>query len=268
MISRQGILIIIVLAALVAADAQENDWPAYGRDAGGSRYSPLAQIDRTNVERLKIAWTYRTGAGEVKALSARIATFEATPILIDGLLYLTTPYNRVIALDPATGIERWSYDPQVALDRSYSELTSRGASAWPATDDKREHRRRIFVATIDARLIALDAATGKPCADFGEKGQVDLTRGVRIVDPGDYQVTSPPAVIGDAIVVGSSIGDNRGVELERGVVRAYDARSGKLLWNWDPIPMNAKDPVRKTWSGASADHTGAANAWSIISADA
>jgi quinoprotein glucose dehydrogenase len=270
MIARQGILIVIVLAALVAADGKENDWPAYGRDAGGSRYSPLAQINRTNVDRLKIAWTYRTGAGEVKALSARIATFESTPILVDGLLYLTTPYNRVIALDPATGGERWSYDPQVALGRLYSELTSRGASAWPATNDKRKpkRKRRIFVATIDARLIALDAATGKPCVDFGERGQVDLTRGVRIVDPGDYQVTSPPAVIGDAIVVGSSIGDNRGVELERGVVRAYDARTGKLLWNWDPIPMNEKDPARKSWRDASAEHTGAANAWSIISADA
>jgi quinoprotein glucose dehydrogenase len=270
MIARQGILIIIVLATLLAAGDEKNDWPAYGRDAGGSHYSQLAQINPTNVDRLKIAWTYRTGAGEVKALSARIATFESTPILVDGLLYLTTPYNRVIALDPATGRERWSYDPQVALDRPYSELTSRGASAWPAPNDKRKPKRmrRIFVATIDARLIALDAATGKPCVDFGEKGQVDLTRGVRIVDSGDYQVTSPPAVIGDAIVVGSSIGDNRGVELERGVVRAYDARTGKLLWNWDPIPMNEKDPARKSWRDASAEHTGAANAWSIISADA
>jgi quinoprotein glucose dehydrogenase len=137
---------------------------------------------------------------------------------------LTTPYNRVIALDPATGVERWSYDPHVPLDRWYSELTSRGASAWPAPNEKRANKikaaRRIFVATIDARLIALDAATGKPCADFGENGQVDLTRDVRLVDRGNYQVTSPPAVIGDSIVVGSSIGDNRGVELERGVVRA------------------------------------------------
>ena len=127
----------------------------------------------------------------------------------------------------------------MALERNYSEVTSRGVSAWPAPDDKRKIARRIFVGSLDARLIALDAATGKPCADFGDNGQVDLTRDVRMVERGNYQVTPPPAVIGDVIIVGSSVGDNRGVELERGV-RAYDARAGKLLWSWDPIPKSAK----------------------------
>ncbi len=274
-----GISISIALVAFVSwkavtnspvaagAAKQESDWPAYGRDAGGSRYSPLGQINRGNVGQLKMAWTYRTGAIDVKAASAKNAAFEATPILVDGALYLTTPYNRVIALDPATGAERWTYDPQVKLDQRYSEMTSRGVSAWPAPNDKRKIARRIFAGTLDARLIALDAATGKPCADFGENGQVDLTNGVRLVERGNYQVTSPPAVIGDSIVVGSAIGDNRGVELERGVVRAYDARTGKLQWSWDPIPKNANDPARKTWAGESANRTGAANAWSIISAD-
>jgi quinoprotein glucose dehydrogenase len=250
------------------SSAAAHGWPAYGRDAGGSRYSPLAEINRENVNNLKIAWTYRTGAADVKAAAARKAAFEATPILADGLLYLTTPYSRVIAIDPATGAERWTFDPQVKLDRGYSEVTSRGVSAWPAPDDNRKIARRIFVGALDARLIALDAATGKTCADFGENGQIDLTRDVRMGDHGNYQITSPPAVIGDAIIVGSSIGDNRGVELERGVVRAYDARTGKLLWNWDPIPKSAKDPARKTWDGQSANRTGAANAWSIISTDA
>src|SRR5215470_8716575 len=175
-----GILTVIALVALgsweavrngsAAADGakQESDWPAYGRDPGGSRYSPLSQINRGNVGQLKVAWTYRTGAMDVKAASAKKATFEAPPILVDGSLYLTTPFNRVIALDPATGAERWTYDPQVKLDQSYSEVTSRGVSAWPALTDKRKLARRIFAGTIDARLIALDAATGKPCADFGE----------------------------------------------------------------------------------------------------
>src|SRR5262249_21324046 len=180
-----GILIVIAIVALgswdllaqsyiAAGDAkQQSDWPAYGRDAGGSRYSPLAQINRGNVSQLKIAWTYRTGAADVKAASGKMAAFEATPILVDGALYLTTPFNRVIALDPATGVERWTYDPQVKLDQRYSEVTSRGVSAWPAPTDKRKVARRIFAGTIDARLIALDAVTGKPCADFGENGQVD-----------------------------------------------------------------------------------------------
>src|SRR5262245_56419387 len=124
---------------VAAVDAkQEGDWPVYGRDSGGSRYSPLAQINRGNVGQLKIAWTYRTGASEVKAASARRAAVEATPILVDGALYLSTPYSRVIALDPATGAERWTYDPQVKLDLHYSETTSRGVSAWPAPNDRRK----------------------------------------------------------------------------------------------------------------------------------
>jgi quinoprotein glucose dehydrogenase len=278
-----GISIIIAFVAIcswkaitnssAAADGakQDSDWPSYGRDPGGSRYSPLAQIDRDNVNKLRVSWTYRTGAAEVKATAAKKAAFEATPILVDGLLFLSSPYNRVIALDPATGAERWTYDPQVRLDRDYSEITSRGVSAWPAPNDRRKVARRIFAATLDARLIALDALSGKVCSDFGENGQVDLKRDVRTVERGNYQnyqVTSPPAVIGDAIIVGSSIGDNLGVELERGVVRAYDARTGKLIWSWDPIPKNATDPARKTWDGESANRTGAANAWSIISTDA
>lgn len=252
-----------------ASQSGSSDWPAYGRDPGGSRFSPASAINRSNVSELKIAWTYRTGASEVKAASAGKAAFEATPILVDGTLYLTTPFNRVIALEPQTGRERWSYDPQVDLKRGYSEMTSRGVSAWPGPDLRNEKAaRRIFLATVDARLIALDAATGSPVAGFGERGVVDLTRDVRMTDRGDYQVTSPPAVIGDLVIVGSSIGDNRGVELERGVVRAYDARTGRLRWSWDPIPKDAKDPARRTWAGESAERTGAANAWSIISVDA
>jgi quinoprotein glucose dehydrogenase len=195
------------------------------------------------------------------------AAFEATPIVVDGVLYLSTPFNRVVALDPETGKERWVFDPRVSRTARFSEVTSRGVSTWPARPAKEGERRRIFVATIDARLIALDAATGEPINGFGSGGQVDLTTGVRLVDPGDYQVTSPPAVIGDLVVVGSSMGDNRGVELERGVVRAYDARSGALRWSWDPIPTDPRDPARKAWKGESAVRTGAANAWGVISAD-
>src|SRR5262249_61097100 len=115
-----------------------------------------------------------TGAAEVKALAAGKAAFEATPILVDGLLFLSTPYNRVIALDPATGAERWTYDPQVKLDWDYSEMTSRGVSAWPAPNDKRKVARRIFAATIDTRLIALDRRPRHPGADFGETRHLEL----------------------------------------------------------------------------------------------
>jgi quinoprotein glucose dehydrogenase len=259
-----GLLLSLTPVAAYGQQQPKDEWPAYGRDAGGSRFSPAAQITRSNVNQLHVAWTYHTGA--IPQTSAgRKSAFEATPILVDGVLYLSTPFNRVVALDPQTGAERWTYDPKVNPAGSYSEVTSRGVSTWR---DSRTRQRRIFVATIDARLIAIDAATGQACKDFGSDGQVDLTRDVRLTDRGDYQVTSPPAVIGDLLIVGSSIGDNRGVEIERGVVRAYDARTGQLRWSWDPIPKDGKDPARQSWQGESATRTGAANAWSIISVDA
>ena len=259
-----GLLLNLTPAAASNPQKPGDEWPAYGRDSGGSRYSPAAQITRANVNRLRVAWTYHTGAIPITT-AGRISAFEATPILADGVLYLSTPFNRVIALDPQTGAERWTYDPKVDPAGRYSEVTSRGVSTWR---DSRSRERRIFVATIDARLIAIDAATGQPCKAFGQDGQVDLTRDVRLTDRGQYQVTSPPAVIGDLLIVGSAIGDNRGVEIERGVVRAYDARTGQLRWSWDPIPKDDKDPARKGWQGDSATRTGAANAWSIISVDA
>lgn len=260
-------LSLIAILLLGPAPETGGDWPAYGRDSGGSRYSPLAQIDRSNVQRLRVAWTYRTGEDLSKSVVGNKAAFEATPIMIDGTLYLSTPFDRVIALDPETGKERWAFDAAVSRTERFSEVTSRGVATWPAGPAKRGDHRRIFVATIDARLIALDAATGQLVPGFGHAGQVDLSAGVRLKDRGDYQVTSPPAVISNLVVVGSSMGDNRGVELERGVVRAYDARTGALRWTWDPIPTDPADPARQTWKGGSADSTGAANAWGVISAD-
>ena len=242
-----------VLLLLLAFSASDNDWPAYGHDAGGTRYSPLAQITRDNVARLKPAWEYHTGALKPDTGLNRKAAFEATPILVEGTLYLSTPFDQVIALDPSSGKERWVFDPKVDRSQDYSEVTSRGVSTW--VDSKRGKddpcRRRIFIGTIDARLIALDEATGKLCDGFGD---IDLTRGVSLKDRGDYQVTSPPAVIGDLVITGSSIGDNRRTDSERGIVRAFDARTGKLRWSFDPLPAGLKD-------------AGAANAWSVMSTD-
>lgn len=244
-------------------------WSAYGGDVGGSRYSPLTQITPQNVEHLDVAWTYRTGDVADDDVASRIA-FEATPILVEGTLYLSTPFNRVVALDPETGSERWSFDPKVDLSREYAnQLTSRGVSAWldPAREAGRACRLRIFVGTNDGRLIALDGSTGTPCEDFGEAGEVDLTRSLRVARPGDYQVTSPPAVIGDLVVVGSAITDNQRADEARGLVRAFDARTGETRWRWDPIPRGADDPAWESWEEGSASRTGAANAWAPISAD-
>jgi quinoprotein glucose dehydrogenase len=240
----------ILALLLIGGDV---DWSAYGRDAGGTRYSPLAQITRQNVTQLKQAWEYHTGALTPKSDLNSKAAFEATPIMIDGSLYLATPFNQVIALDPVTGKERWKYDPDVDRTRGYSEVTSRGVSTW--VDPQRKPgdlcRRRIVFGTIDARLIALDAATGKVCDGFS---QIDLTKDVGLKDKGDYQVTSPPAIVGDLVITGSSIGDGRRADSERGIVRAYHARTGKLVWSFDPLP-------------ASLKNAGAANAWSALAAD-
>ena len=252
---------VVMLASLASAQPDaDSQWPHYGNDAGGARYSPAAQIDRSNVAQLQLAWTFRTRALGHSAPLDRKAAFEATPILVEGKLFLSTPYNHVIALDPRTGARLWEYD--AALDRShgYSEVTSRGVAAWQdaAAAPGAPCRTRILMGTLDARLIALDADTGAPCPAFGASGQVDLTRGVDLRDLGNYQMTSAPAVSGDVIIVGSSIGDNRAVDVERGIVRGFDARTGALRWTWDPIP----------WASRTTPRTGAGNAWSTLSVDA
>ena len=244
-------------------------WSVYGGDPGGTRYSPLAQIDRSNVGKLEVAWTYRTGElGQGFATRDKLA-FEATPILVDGRLYLSTPTDQVIALDPASGRELWRYDPRIDRGRRYAEATSRGVSAWrdPAADRAGPCALRIFIGTLDGRLIALDGATGQPCAGFGSGGAVDLSQDIRPTEPGQYGVTSPPAIAGDLVITGSAIGDNRAVELELGTVRAFDARTGARRWAWDPIPRAEADSGHGSWQSAQAARTGAANAWSILSVD-
>src|SRR3569833_193486 len=218
---------------------QTSEWPTYGNDPGGMRYAHDAQINRENVANLKVAWTYHTGANDTPKKLKRKAAFEATPILVDGKLFLSTPYDHVIALDPGNGSKLWEYDPGVNLHRNYSEVTSRGVSAW---HDRRKKtgepcRLRIFIGTIDARLLALDGETGKLCADFGTEGAVDLNKvaATQTEWTGGYQVTSPPAIAGDRVIVGSSVAANWRVDTGRGVVRAFDAKTGVLRWSWDPI---------------------------------
>src|SRR5215831_10294031 len=234
----------ICLASLILSGGAQNrgksvDWPCYGGDPGGTRYSQLAQINRTNVSRLKPAWVYHTGDLSDGTTYPRKSAFECTPILVDGTLYLTTAFNRVVALDPTKGTQRWTFDPKVNLGVKYSEgLMNRGVSSWLDNRLKpgAKYRRRIFLATIDARLICLDAASGKPCEDFGEGGQIDLKRGIdHIIRPGEYEETSPPAIIDDLVIVGSSIADNDRVDSPSGVVRAFDARTGQLRWKWEPM---------------------------------
>ena len=173
------------------------------------------------------------------------------------MLYLSSPYDQVFALDPETGRQVWSYDPGIA-----SGFASRGVAAWPASGAAATSNSpcaaRIFIATSsDVRLIALDALTGKPCEDFGQNGTVDLTHVTGYGPNPHYHMTSPPTVMGNLVVIGSSIGDNQTVEAVSGAVRAYDARSGQLVWSWEPLP----------WAQNQHPRTGAGNAWSVIAAD-
>lgn len=266
-------IILLAWAALACAHGlagQETDWPNYGNDPGGMRHSPLDQINRGNVATLKPAWVFHTGDISDGRDGRRRSGFETTPILVDGRLYLTTPFNRVIALDPATGKQLWAYDPKIDQTLAYGDgLINRGVTTWldPSRSKSGICRRRIFEATLDARLIALDAVTGQLCRDFGSVGQVNL-RNVPSYEHassgeymlGWYHMTSPPVVIDGLVIVGSAIDDNGRADMPSGVVRAYDARTGALRWHWDPIPPNAP--------GSTTRVTGAANAWSVMAVDA
>jgi len=255
----------VFLATAISVTGQQNgEWLAYGRDPGGERYSPLEDVNRSNVAALQIAWTFRTGDAYQPA-RGRPTAFEATPLYVDGTLYLSTPLGRVIALDPVSGRQRWVFDAKVPRDAGYGDFASRGVSTW-----QRGRERRIFVATIDARLIALNASTGEPVQTFGTSGTVDLRQGLRIPPAGlaDYQVTSPPAVVGDTVVVGSAIQDGNRTTEPSGEVRAFDAVTGALKWRWDPIPQDPSAFGADTWRNDSHTRTGAANVWSVIVADA
>jgi quinoprotein glucose dehydrogenase len=239
-------------------------WPVYGADLGGSRHSPLTQITPKNVGSLEVAWTYHSGDILDGKSSLAPSAFQNTPILFGDSLYLCTPRNRVIALDPETGEERWSYDPRANLEGIYT-LNCRGVSSW--TDARAlpgtACARRIFTGTLDARLIALDAETGRPCEGFGQGGAVDLRAGIGDIAPGEYGVTSPPLVLGDRVITGSMVLDDRRADSPGGVVRAFSARTGQLLWAWDPIPPQAARP-----DGAEVRYArGTTNAWSILSGD-
>jgi quinoprotein glucose dehydrogenase len=252
----------------MTASAQEIPWTANGRDVQGTRYLPALGITRENVGRLEIAWTYRTGEMEPRFATRKPTSFEATPLVADGVMYVGTPLGRVIALDAATGREIWVFDPEIKRDVTYGDFASRGVSMWddPSAAANAPCKRRIFVATAQSQIFALDARDGKPCNGFAT---VDLVKGLRIppFEPEAYSVTSPPVLVNGLVISGSSVGDNTLPTLPSGEVRAYDARTGALRWTWHPIPQDSADPAYKTWRGALAHKTGTANAWSVLAAD-
>ncbi|HEV7993460.1 MAG TPA: pyrroloquinoline quinone-dependent dehydrogenase [Gemmatimonadaceae bacterium] len=253
------------------ASASPGEWSAYGGDVLGGRHSRLTQIDTANVARLAVAWTYHTGELAPTVQTKRPRSLEATPIVVDGVMYLITPLGRVIALDAESGAERWVFDARLDRTIGFGDHTSRGVSTWldPSRAAGQPCRRRIVAATVDARLLSIDAATGTLCDDFGDHGIVDLRVGLRNtpLETSDYEETSPPVVVNGVIVVGSATADNQATDGASGEVRAFDVRTGAKRWTWDPVPQDSTDPGYATWRGVRAHHTGAANAWSVLAAD-
>ncbi len=244
-------------------------WVHYGGSERGLQYSSLTRINKDNVGELELAWTYRTG--ELGEGSGSGYAFESNPILVENKLYVTTGSGIVIALEPATGVEIWRYDPGMERSRRTSEVANRGVSSWIDASRKpgAACRHRIYIGTLDARMISLDGVTGKPCMDFGAAGTMHLDKDVRLVagEGRHYSITSPPVIVGDTLITGSAIGDNRAVELELGIVRGIDARSGEVRWVWDPIPRNPDNPMHSGWDSSEVERTGAANAWAPLAAD-
>ena len=260
---RNATAVLFLIGACVSptsepTPAENGDWSAYGFDAHGSRFSPLSEINRDNVSRLTVAWTYHTG--EPLPTASRKRSLETTPIVVNGVMYLATPLGKVVALEPTTGREKWRFDARVDVNTRFGDFASRGVSHW---------RDRILYATVDARLFALDSATGRPIASFGDSGVVDLRRGLRNApfEFAEYEVTSPPAIVNDLVIVGSAIADNNRTDAASGEVRAFDVRTGALRWSWDPVPRSTNDPAHASWEGPNVYRTGAANAWSVIAAD-
>ena len=278
-------LVFCALAPSVGAQ----EWATWGGDPGGSRYSPLDQINTDNVDDLEIAWQVRTGAVEkYSEIANTFAGYQVNPILLPEEagrhLVICTPFNDVIAFDPESGAERWRYDPKINMTGYASEndpqgknsipfKKCRGVSLWQ--DSQASNRgafcaSRIVFGTNDLRLVALDAKTGAPCPGFGENGVADVEPLYLAKKPAwrhEVKFYSPPAIIGDIMVIGTSVRDNHRANAPAGTIRAFDVRTGAEVWAFDPIPRDPSDPVYGEWDGASAQSTGGGNVWSLMSVD-
>ncbi len=253
----RGFDVNTVESPAVTVDSEPTvDWRHYGNSVGGTRFAELEQINSDNVGELKEAWRFRTGVED---------DFKMTPLNVDGMLYLCGARNVLIAVDADSGGELWRYDPEALAPAKHQYArTCRGVSYYEAPADYTgECPTRIMTATIDARIIAVDARSGQPCASFGEGGEVDLRRGMGIHQPKEYYHTSPPLVAGDKLVVGGLVLDSQNLGLPSGVVRAFDALSGAFLWAWD-----VGRPGDSTEPGAGEEYTrGTPNVWSLMSFD-
>ncbi len=240
------------------------DWHQYGRTQFGQRYSPLDQINVANVAGLREAWRYQTG--DVK-LPDDIGetTYQVTPLKVGDTLYLCTPHNLAIALDAESGKEKWKFDAKPGLNPDRQHQTCRGVTYWLDTRVAADQpcAARVYLPTSDARLIALDAASGKVCESFADKGALHLEAGMKYNPAGYYYSTSPPVAVDDKLIIGGAVNDNYSTQEQSGVIRAFDIRTGALLWNWD---SGNPDDTRPIAEGATYT-TNSPNSWSVFSVD-
>jgi quinoprotein glucose dehydrogenase len=252
-----------------STDASTSDWAFFGHDAGGSQHSPLKAINTGNVQRLKQAWVHRSG-DFADAPFPRGTAFQATPLHANGLLYYCTPFNRVFAVDPATGAERWVFDPHRPDPQARRAALSpplqfasrcRGVAYWQeasTADQTKACQRRIFKNGDAARVYALDADTGALCDDFGaSKDHAGWVTHADFENHGEgllASASSPPVVLGD-VVISAVMVDDGVANAHDGIVRAFDVRTGELRWEFNPIPEQYRE------------QSGAANVWSTMSVD-
>jgi quinoprotein glucose dehydrogenase len=258
--------VFVAFAALILATG----WTHPGGDAGHSKFAPETQITPANVSSLRPAWRFSTGDMAARPEIVARWKFQATPILFQNQLIFCTPRNEVIALHPGTGAGAWRFDPQVD-DAAFApqDRVCRGVTPWsdPTLAEDAPCKHRVLTATLDRRLIALDARSGATCAGFGTEGEVRIEPEKPLKEKSELKFTSPPAIARDTVLIGSQITDGGRVDTPSGMVRAFNVRTGALKWTFDPIPRDPADPRRASWEGDSADKTGAANAWTPIAAD-
>src|SRR5580698_8546685 len=259
--------ILLVTASAFAADRQV-EWPYYHGNQAGTHYSALTEINASNVAQLKPAWVWKTGEAPLQEFGVRPGMFENTPLMIDNVLYVTTPYNKIVALDAESGAVLWSYDPKSYVDGQPPNGTGyvhRGIALW--RDARDGNKARIYLNTR-YRLISLDAKTGKPVDSFGDNGMVDLSQGlVWQINKMHYTETSPPVVYKDLVIIGNGVGDRLSYKNDPpGDVRAFDARTGKRVWSFHTIPQ-AGELGNDTWGNDSWKFTGHTNVWAPFSVD-
>lgn len=250
--------ITIGMITLSAAKKPNSEWRHYGGDSGGSKYSSLDQINRKNVNQLQVAWVFHTGDLPDERMAA---TFECTPLVVDGVMYLTTAFSKVIALEAETGKPLWTFDPEIDTSKRSYAFANRGVAFWQHGNES-----RIFLATLRGKLIALDPRDGKPIASFGDNGAVDLAAGMVPEGPDRfYGVTSPPLIYKDLVITGSSVPDSL-PQGPSGDVRAFSVRTGKLVWRFHTVPRPGEFG-HDTWEKDSWQDRGGTNVWAPMSCD-